>query len=240
MFVKIMAYAHRKFRPVKAQGRTGDKSNDGFDSQSGTYYQVYAPDDIRKTQGDALKKLKRDFRGLKVFWDNLYPVKRYFFVINDKYQGVSPTIEAELVAIKTKHSLTEADVFLAKDLEETLFNLSDDKGISVIGHVPVIAPEDFMFLSGFTYFIGTWIEFERTLRERYDPPGPRIGPPWLMREFNRALLEDGLIDRTEAGWLQELFNQRSKLVHGDTINLPPKSEIDRLVILIERVKSRPH
>jgi hypothetical protein len=237
LFVKIMGYAHRRFRPVKAQGRTGDKKNDGFDSSSGTYYQVYAPDDIRKTQGDALKKLKRDFKGLKAFWDGLYPVKRYFFVINDKYQGISPTIEAELVTIKTKHSLSETDVFLAKDLEETLFGLSDDKVIAVIGHVPVIAPEDFLFLSGFTYFIGTWIEFERTLRERYDPPERRSGPPWTMREFSRALHEEGLIHRNEAEWLRELFKQRSQIMHGDTLDLPRKSEIDRLVILIERVKA---
>jgi hypothetical protein len=238
LFVKIMGYAHRRFRPVKAQGSTGDKKNDGFDSSLGTYYQVYAPDEIRRTQGDALKKLKTDFKGLKAFGDGLYPVKRYFFVINDKYQGVSPTIEAELVAIKTNHSLTEADVFLAKDLEETLFGLPDDKVIAVVGHVPMIAAQDFLFLSGFAYFIGTWIEFELTLRERYDPPQSRIGRPWTMRKFSRALHEQGLIDRTEAEWLQELFNMRSQLVHGDTLNLPPKSEIDRLVILTEKVKAK--
>ena len=58
----MMQYAKPRFRPVKAHGSIGDKKNDGYDSKTGTYYQVYAPDDVRKTQGEALSKLRRDFK----------------------------------------------------------------------------------------------------------------------------------------------------------------------------------
>ena len=78
LFVKIMGHASRDFRPVKAHGAIGDRKNDGFDSVAGAYYQVYSPEDVRKTQGDALKKLKTDFKGLKAFWDGIYSVKSYY------------------------------------------------------------------------------------------------------------------------------------------------------------------
>src|SRR5450432_2623348 len=85
LFVRAMVYADPNFRPVKPHGNAGDRKNDGFNSTTGTYYQVYAPEDIRRSAGNALKKLREDFSGLKAFWDGLYPVRRFFYVVNDKY-----------------------------------------------------------------------------------------------------------------------------------------------------------
>jgi len=236
LFVRVMQYAHPRFRPVKPQGSIGDRKNDGFDSRGGCYYQVYAPQNVRKTQGDALKKLKRDFRGLKAFWDGLYTIRRYYFVINDKYQGVSPLIEKELVTIKTKHSLEETDVVLSKDLEEMLFGLADDVIISIVGHVPVIDAGEFLFLSGFTYFIGAWIDFEKTARLILEG-SPRRTHPYIMSEILRAFLQDNVIDRDEAKEIHELRKFRNQLVHGDSSSLPAKTTIDKLVLITERLRT---
>jgi hypothetical protein len=234
LFVKVMGYAHRGFRPVKAHGAIGDRKNDGFIKSSGTYFQVYAPNDIRKTQGDALKKLEEDFNGLKAFWHTLYEVKRFFFVINDKYRGVSPEIEALLAGIKDLHKLEEADVFLAKDLEEKLFGLSDDKIISIVGHVPQIEPEEFLLLSGFTYFLGAWIEFERELRQWIDPYAKWIVP----REGLARLKNSSFVSAEEFHIIVGMQDKRNRLVHGDSNDLPKKAEIDLLVDVTERIRRR--
>jgi hypothetical protein len=58
VLVKIMREVQPGFRPVKAHGNIFDRKNDGIDKSIGTCYQVYAPEDIRQGQGDALKKRK--------------------------------------------------------------------------------------------------------------------------------------------------------------------------------------
>jgi hypothetical protein len=236
LFVKIMRYAFPGFRPVRAHGPVGDKKNDGFEGVSGTYYQVYAPENIKNVQGGALKKLRRDFKELKAFWNGLYPVKRYFFVINDKYQGVSPSIEAELVAIRARYSLNSTGVLLAGDLEEILFKLNDDVIISVVGHVPVIMPAEFMFLSGFTYFLGAWIDFEKTIQAlavRLNIASGTAPPMTLIR----AIKEKALLNSDDVRLLDTLRKKRNTIVHGDRSDVPLKHDIDRLVVLTEALKT---
>jgi hypothetical protein len=237
LFVRIMQQAKPRFRPVKAHGSVGDKKNDGFDSRAGTYYQVYAPEDLRKTQGDALKKLKQDFKGLKAFWDGIYPVKRYYFVINDKYNGAFPLLEKEIALIRVKHSLEDADLFLAKDLEDTLFSLSNDIIISVVGHVPDIDGAEFLFLSGFTYFVGAWIEFEKTARKLIET-NSGWGRPIVGDRMVRILQKTAVLSQEEFMLAQQLSKQRNVLIHGDSMELPEKAAIDRLVLITEKLKQR--
>lgn len=91
LFVRIMQYSNPDFKPIKPQGAKGDRKNDGYDNKTFTYYQVYAPDDISNpsTQKQALEKLKRDYKGLKAYWE----IKKFYYVLNDKYQG--PYVEIE-------------------------------------------------------------------------------------------------------------------------------------------------
>ncbi len=65
LFVQVMQYKNPNFRPVKPQGRFGDRKNDGFDQQRGAYYQVYAPEDLRKNPAAAVKKARQDFEKLR-------------------------------------------------------------------------------------------------------------------------------------------------------------------------------
>ena len=83
-----MTAANPNFQPVKAYGRLGDMKNDGFDAETGTYYQVFAPEDIMKysTGNEAVKKLHTDFSGLYSHWDNLCPIKQFFFA--SVYKGI--------------------------------------------------------------------------------------------------------------------------------------------------------
>ncbi len=80
----------------------GNKKNDGFNKKTGTYYQVFSPEDITKdkTVYDAAKKLEKDFRGLYKNWNDTCKIKKYFFVINDKYEGVDPIITKKVLELR--------------------------------------------------------------------------------------------------------------------------------------------
>ncbi len=236
LFVRVMGYAEPNFRPVKPHGTVGDRKNDGFDFTTGTYYQVYAPEDIRRSAGNALKKLREDFSGLKAFWDGLYPVRRFFYVVNDKYNGVAPDLEEELAAMCARYKLDESKPFLSKDLEATVFSLPSDQIILIVGHVPTINAGEFLFLSGFTYFVGAWVEFERVCRPRVEA-AETARRPIVGNSLIEGLARLGLISLAEMQPLRALSQARNHLIHGDTTELPHKNQIDDLVQLTERIRS---
>jgi hypothetical protein len=124
---------------------------------------------------------------------------------------------------------------LAKDLESLLFDCPDDVIVSIVGHVPVIDPSQFLFLSGFTYFLGAWIDFEQTARRLVEPQDgfsrPIVGHR-LVRELNTK----GLLEREEIEMVFEVSEYRNYLAHGDSDELPPKARIDQLVLLTEKLK----
>lgn len=67
----------------------------------------------------------------------------------------------ELIVLQSDFNLIDTGVIVAKDLERELFNLPDDMIRSVVGHLPDIDHEEYMFVSGFTCFISAWINFEK-------------------------------------------------------------------------------
>lgn len=143
-FVDIMQRGNTNFIGVKPQGKIGDRKNDGYDKKTGCYYQVFAPEDPKLKSQNAVKKLVTDFAGLYKHWNKVTPVKEFYFVFNDKYNGSFPTIETDLAKIKKTHKLNNCASFLAKHLEERLFALADDEIIAVVGFVP--DPENILTL----------------------------------------------------------------------------------------------
>lgn len=139
LFSTIMGYRYPKFQQVKPQGSIGDRGNDGYIPDLGHYYQVYAPEKPRDSGSSAAKKSVADFDKLSAYWNKISPIKRYSFVFNDKFEGSFPEIESNLSSLKATHKLEEASVFLAKHLEETLFDLKEDQIILILGYVPNIA-----------------------------------------------------------------------------------------------------
>jgi hypothetical protein len=136
LFTAIMGNVYPDFLQVKPQGPIGDRKNDGYSKSRGLFFQVFAPENLILSEAEAVKKAKNDFDGLKKYWNSFCPVKRFFFVMNDKYKGTFPTIESDLAEIKTKHNLEECGTLLAKHLEDALFGLNDDKIISIVGFLP--------------------------------------------------------------------------------------------------------
>jgi hypothetical protein len=138
LFTQVMQYMESGFKPIRPNGRSGDRKNDGYISDSGTYFQVYAPEDATKERNKtaAIEKAVKDFEGILTNWNKISEVRKYFFVLNDKYKGSTPELEQALSGIKTKYSLEIASVFLCKNLEDGLFSLEDDVIIKILGFCP--------------------------------------------------------------------------------------------------------
>lgn len=133
IFTQIMNYSEPDFQQIKAWGNIGDGKNDGYIKSKGIYFQVFAPEDIRKSYVNVIRKLKNDFDGLLKEWS---PVNEFYFVVNDRYDGVNRDCEKEIQVLKEKHNLQKAGFWTSKNLENILFDLTDDQIISVAGFLP--------------------------------------------------------------------------------------------------------
>jgi hypothetical protein len=133
IFTSIMNYAEADFQLIKPWGNIGDRKNDGYIRSKGIFYQVFAPEDIRKSYTEVVKKIKKDFAGLLSHWKD---IKEFYFVVNDKFKGVNADCEQAIQDIKTDYSLQKAGILIAKDLENILFKLDDDQIINIVGNAP--------------------------------------------------------------------------------------------------------
>ncbi|MEG2013741.1 MAG: hypothetical protein RR063_11150 [Anaerovoracaceae bacterium] len=139
-FVSVMTKADLNFQAVKAHGNIGDRKNDGFDRTTGTYYQVFAPEDITKSKtiNDGVKKLEEDFKGLYDNWNNICPIKKFFFVTNDKYNGVPAPIHEMALSLNNDENYSDINinVFSAKNLEAIFDSLGESEKQDILGFIP--------------------------------------------------------------------------------------------------------
>ncbi len=134
LFVRIMSLAVPGFKPIRPHGSIGDRKNDGYVEATGTYYQVFAPEDLTKSHAKATVKLKTDLDGLLKAWPS---VQNFFFVLNDKYKGPYPDAAQHISALRKEYQLVESDIMLAKDLEDLAFTkLPDDALIELVNFPP--------------------------------------------------------------------------------------------------------
>jgi hypothetical protein len=133
LFTQIMNYAEPGFQQIRPWGIFGDRKNDGYIKSKRIFFQVFAPENIGKSYTAIISKLEADFDGLIRQWQ---PVKEFYFVVNDKYKGVNANCELILEKIRKTHGLVAAGFKTAKDLENLLFTLSDDRILSIVGFPP--------------------------------------------------------------------------------------------------------
>ena len=133
IFISIMNYAEADFQPIKPWGDIGDRKNDGYIRNKGIFYQVFAPEVIKKSYVEVVKKTKKDFTGLLSQWKD---IKEFYFVVNDKLNGVNADCEQAIQDIKTDYNLQNAGILIVKDLENILFKLDDDQIINIVGNAP--------------------------------------------------------------------------------------------------------
>lgn len=139
-FVKLMSAHNPNFKPVKAHGNIGDQKNDGFDKVNGKYYQVFSPEDITnsRTINYGVKKMETDFKKLFDHWNKICPIKEYFFVVNDKYNGIAAPYHELIIELKKneKYKDVEINLLSANDLEKTFNSLDDSSKQDIVGLIP--------------------------------------------------------------------------------------------------------
>lgn len=144
-FVSIMTKSNPEFQAVKAYGNIGDQKNDGFVRSTGTYYQVFAPEEITKdkTIKDAVNKLEADFKGLYEKWNDSCKLQKFYFVINDKYAGLPPLIIKKVLELDADPAYADVEIatFTAKDLERVFEKLDETDIQSIVGFIPDISCE---------------------------------------------------------------------------------------------------
>jgi hypothetical protein len=133
IFTAILNYAESDFQQIKPWGCIGDRKCDGYIRSKAIFYQVFAPEEIGKSYVSVVAKIENDFNGLVSQWN---PVNEFYFVINDKYLGVNADCEQKLQKIKSDNNLLKTGFLTAKDLENLLFELSDDQIFLVVGFLP--------------------------------------------------------------------------------------------------------
>jgi len=233
-FTLIMSYAYKDFRQVKPQGRIGDRKNDGYIPSTGTYYQVYAPENPSsdKTPAKVVKKAKDDFDGLLKDWSKICEPRKYYFVFNDKYYGSYPEIEETMSEIQRKHDLAKCNVFLAKDLEDVCFSLLDDSQlIRVVGFIPSADQIDLIDYTILSKVIGyVMSKFKPIEIENWDVP-----------EFDGKISFNNLSDPIKSilnnafyqyGILEEYFKNKSDFVRQeirDRISKAYKDSVDEFI-----------
>lgn len=209
-FVSVMTKSDIDFQPVKAHGNSGDRKNDGFIRKTGTYYQVFAPEDIMKdkTINDAVRKMEDDFKGLYENWNDACKIQKYYFVINDRYQGLPPQIilKAEELNNDEKYADIEIQTFTAKDLEQVFDQLAEEDIFDVVGFIPDISPGviEFEALNEVVdYLLNTELPQEDDDR-------------LIVPDFNEKILFNGLSEEVgmklitgsyQEGVLQKYFNE---------------------------------
>lgn len=104
-----------------------------IEKMMGIYYQVFAPEDIRKNYIQTVSRINTNFQGLYNQWS---PVNEFYFVINDKYKCVNADSEQTLKRIKVQYSLDACGFFTSSDLEKLFFQLSDDQIQAIVGFLP--------------------------------------------------------------------------------------------------------
>lgn len=139
-FVSVMTKSNSNFQSVKAHGSIGDRKNDGFDRTTGTYYQVFAPEDLTKgkTINEGVTKLEDDFTGLYSNWNDICPIKNFYFVANDKYNGIPAPIIQKSIELDNQPDYEEVSInlFSAKDLENIFDSLAPSAKQDILGFIP--------------------------------------------------------------------------------------------------------
>lgn len=133
IFTAIMNYVESDFQSIKPWGNIGDRKNDGYIKSKGIFFQVFSPEEITTSYPNVVKKLNDDFNGLLKQWS---PVNEFYFVVNDKYQGVNADCEQAIQSIKQDHGLTNSGFKTAVDLENLLFSLDEGQISTIVGFLP--------------------------------------------------------------------------------------------------------
>ncbi len=235
LFTGIMKKVNSNFKKVKPYGNVGDRKNDGFIPQSGTYYQVYAPENIAnvRTVVDAVKKLEVDFKELVDHWDDTNEIKEFKFVVNDKKKGCPADVEKKMLELKNLYPDKSFKTYTLDDLIVDFLRLDLDSQYAIVGFIPTAEKLTTGSLSILSNTIQYLIDNEGKRDQssegfssseffekiEYNNISEQISELLLKAETQSYLLED---------YFKSSFNKKLKLLLRDIFNFIYEEEKARI------------
>lgn len=135
LFTKVKQNEDEKFKQVKPQGRLGDGKCDGFNSVTGEYYQVYAPEELTGNEATLLSKMDSSIKWLIKFWEEKeFKVNKFYYVVKDDYKNVYALLYTNAKAIAKTFKI-ECEILTCKNIEDAFLKLDEDKIIDVLGGI---------------------------------------------------------------------------------------------------------
>jgi len=189
LFNDVMVASRTGFRRVKAYGNIGDRKNDGFIPTTGTYFQVFAPENINneRTVVSAVSKLEEDFTKLLEHWNEDTPLKEFYFVLNDKQKGTPAPVEQKMAKLRKLYSDITFGTFTMDDLISEFMVLDIEKQESIIGFIP--SPNKLQTIT--VSALSKTIEHLTTLEGVQD----KLNDNFDLEEFNNKIVFNHLDNR---------------------------------------------
>lgn len=137
LFGQIMRIIQPGFREVSAAPYRGDGGNDGWIEDEGAYYQVYAPEATTiNPESYAQKKIIEDFQKLKTHWNDVVPVRKFYFVFNNRFKPASADLQKVMAQLKKEYKLEDARIFETSDLLDWFNHMEESAKIQIVGGIP--------------------------------------------------------------------------------------------------------
>jgi len=140
VFNQLMSFVYDSYVAVTPWGKLGDRGNDGYVATEQRYFQLFSPVTTFKPADilTACKKAETDFGKLLAANTNL---KRYHFVLNDKFRGLPEPLTPVHDAILANHpQLDQCYPIGAQHLFARFIALPVNAQESIIGGVPSTVP----------------------------------------------------------------------------------------------------
>ena len=196
LFIQVMQNKDPNFKPVKPHGNYGDRKNDGFNIQTGEYYQVYAPETFKGKERDTINKLIVDFDGLYKHWNkSVLEVKHFYYVLNDKYNGAYPVVYEILSEIAKKYNI-KSEPLLSKNLEDIVLTLDEDKIVDIVGFIPSVLDTGLVGFDIMSEVVKHIMNVENPYKEGVISDDPNFGKKVQfnnLSNFNEGLLNSSRI-----------------------------------------------
>lgn len=234
LFSRLMELSNPKFQTVAPWGDWGDGGNDGWIQDDGHYFQVYGPKPTTKdTESEALKKAIADFDKLPKKWAN---VRRYSFVLNDRYCGIPAPLASAMQKLKVDKSLDETGVKGSKELTDIFMSLPESKQQEIIPGIPsgqpvYIDPRCVGELlsnladnanTGFSYLTGNAPDFDEKIKIN------GLTAPiseFIKHHFWHVSVVDEFLDARGSG-LQQAISEEIRALYKASKEAIPDSDLD--------------
>jgi hypothetical protein len=132
LFTAVMEAAHPDdFTQVRPWGNIGDQKCDGWLNSEKRLFQVYAPNELAKTETEA--KMDEDFKGALQYWSGRFD---HWTFVHNSFDGVPPFVLQKLHEFTAQYPLIGFISWGFAELREKVRGLPSDLCVQLFGHAP--------------------------------------------------------------------------------------------------------